>query len=386
MDCQKHLFALDSKVTYLNNAYRGPILTKAASSIQEDLERMKNPFQMSPVDFFTRVDRVKNLFANLIHATSEDIAIIPSTSYGFAVALSNWTENQGKKAVTVSDEFPSGYFSAKRWSEENHGQLIVVSPEEGETSLGPVWNQRILDSIDQETGVVLLSSVHWMNGTKFDLKEIGKKCREVGALFIVDGTQSVGMMPMDVEEFQIDALICATYKWMLGPYSLALGYFGKRLQNGKPLEESWMNRTNSRNFSSLTDYQPEYISGAGRFDVGETSHFLTLPILEESLKQILSWQPENMQAYARTLKVSLLDFQQKWGLGLDLGGFSSDHLFALPLPKGIVVDQVKSALEKEQIYVSVRGTALRVSINVFNESKDIEKLTHVLGEVYASII
>ncbi|MCB0621142.1 MAG: aminotransferase class V-fold PLP-dependent enzyme, partial [Saprospiraceae bacterium] len=78
------------------------------------------------------------------------------------------------------------------------------------------WNQRILEQIDDRTSVVLLSSAHWMNGLRFDLKAIGQRCREVGAKFLVDGTQSVGVLPIDVQDLHIDALICATYKWLLG--------------------------------------------------------------------------------------------------------------------------------------------------------------------------
>ena len=49
---------------------------------------------------------------------------------------------------------------------------------------------------------------------------------------VVDGTQSVGALPFDVGQIQPDALICATYKWLLGPYSLGLSYFGPRFDEG----------------------------------------------------------------------------------------------------------------------------------------------------------
>ena len=70
-----------------------------------------------------------------------------------------------------------------------------------------------------------MSSIHWMNGTKFKLKEIGERCKKFGAMFIVDGTQSVGALKMDINEYNIDALVCASYKWLFGPYSMGLAYF-----------------------------------------------------------------------------------------------------------------------------------------------------------------
>ncbi len=378
---QKHLFSLDPKVTYLNNAYRGPLLKASEQAALADLEKMRNPHLLKSDDFFTEVEEVKSLFANLVNCPAKQVALIPSTSYGFACVLNNWNPGKGKKAITVTDEFPSGYFSLQRWAEEHESPLVAIGPGPEKEGIGNSWNQRILEEIDSNTGVVLISSVHWMNGVKFDLKQIGERCRAVGACLIVDGTQSVGALPIDVLDCKIDALICATYKWLLGPYSLAMAYFSERFNEGKPLEESWMNRKNSRNFSGLTEYQSDYLAGASRYDVGETSHFLTLPILKKSLEQILAWDPSRMQEYAGVLKQALVGFQANRNLPLEVNEFTANHLFSLPLPAGQDLNQVRSILEKEQISVSVRGSSLRVSINVFNEEKDIDHLIRVLASL-----
>ncbi|TDQ18484.1 selenocysteine lyase/cysteine desulfurase [Algoriphagus boseongensis] len=378
ISCQKHLFSINPEVSYLNNAYRGPLLKSSEKAAQLDLEAMRNPFSIQPIDFFTKVERVKDLFGKLVSCQKDQVAIVPSTSYGFAVALNNWKPIGKRKAIVVKDEFPSGYFSMQRWADENKGILEVIEPSDSSENLGQSWNEKLLTAIDENTAVVLISSVHWMNGVKFDLKAIGEKCRQHGAMFIVDGTQSVGVQPIDVMECKIDALVCATYKWMLGPYSLALAYFGEKLEGGKPLEESWMNRTNSKNFSGLTNYQAEFLPHANRFDVGEVSHFVLMPMLEKSLAQILEWNPQNIQIYVRRLKSQLASFQNEQGLSLDMGDFSSNHLFSLPLKKGIFPASIRDLLEKNQIYVSLRGDSLRVSLNVFNEERDIQRLLEVL--------
>ena len=378
ISCQKHLFSLAEDVSYLNNAYRGPVLKSSEQAAMEDLQRMRNPQRIAPDDFFKGVKKVKGLFSQLIGSASDEVAIIPSTSYGFAIALSNWKVAKGKKAITVEDEFPSGYFSINRWANENDATLKVIQRPEGSEAKNERWNQEVLDAIDENTAVVLISSVHWMSGCRFDLEAIGVKCKEVGACFIVDGTQSVGAMPIDVKACQIDALICATYKWLLGPYSLGIAYFSSTFDQGKPLEESWMNRTNSQTFSSLTDYQEKYLPQANRFDVGETSHFVLMPMLEQSLIQILDWTPELIQTYDFELKKSLADFQESIGLGMDMSSYSSNHLFELPLKAGLNPLDLKEVLEQEKVIVSVRGKSLRVSINLFNNQKDIGQLIKVL--------
>ncbi|MDN3203309.1 aminotransferase class V-fold PLP-dependent enzyme [Algoriphagus sediminis] len=381
LTCQNSLFQLDPDVTYLNNAYRGPILKSSEEAAIEDLKKMRNPFSQNPEDFFTTVNSVKALFSQMVGSSADDIALIPSTSYGFACALSNWNNARGKNAITVRDEFPSGYFSLKRWAEENDSQLVIIDPDPEANNPGKSWNERLLEAINEETGVVLISSVHWMNGVKFDLKAIGERCQEVGACFVVDGTQSVGAMPIDVKEFKIDALICASYKWLLGPYSLAISYFSDKFKDGKPLEESWMNRTNSHIFSELTNYQEEFLPGANRFNVGETSYFVLLPMLEKALEQLSEWTAYGIQEYAGSLKKELIDFQQVRGLDLEFGPFSANHLFALPLPEGINPKEIKANLDAQKVFVSVRGQSLRVSINVFNDKSDIDRLKEVLYSV-----
>lgn len=160
LNCQKGLFSLDPEVTYLNNAYRGPLLKKAELAALEDLSRMRNPHLIKSEDFFERVDRVKALFGDLVHCAKSQVAVIPSTSYGFAATLNNLESQAGKKAITVRDEFPSGYFSLKRWAFENRGSLVVIEPEAGTDCMGKTWNERLLEAIDPDTGVVLISSVH----------------------------------------------------------------------------------------------------------------------------------------------------------------------------------------------------------------------------------
>jgi selenocysteine lyase/cysteine desulfurase len=125
---QKHLFSLDPGITYLNNAYRGPMLKSSEEAAIQDLVKMRSPHQLKPEDFFSGVEVVNSLFAKLVKCTPAQVAVIPSTSYGFACVLNNWNPGKGKKAITVTDEFPSGYFSLKRWADEHDAPLVSVGP------------------------------------------------------------------------------------------------------------------------------------------------------------------------------------------------------------------------------------------------------------------
>ena len=114
----------------------------------------------------------------------------------------------------------------------------------------------------------------------------------MGAALVVDGTQSVGAMPFDVARIQPDALIAATYKWLMGPYSMGFAYLGPRFDGGEPLEETWIGRAGSENFKELVHYRDDYQPGAIRYDVGERTNFALMPMTIAALEQVLDWQPE----------------------------------------------------------------------------------------------
>ena len=142
---------------------------------------------------------------------------------------------------------------------------------------GEGWTERILDCIDSATVAVAMGTVHWTDGTRFDVRAVPERTSAVGAALILDGTQTVGAVPIDVKALDPDALIVAAYKWLLGPYSLSLAWFGECYLDGVPLEEAWIGRRGSENFAGLVDYVDEYQPGALRFDVGQRSNFALMP-------------------------------------------------------------------------------------------------------------
>jgi selenocysteine lyase/cysteine desulfurase len=245
---------------------------------------------------------------------------------------------------------------------------------------GRDWNERILEAISADTAFVVMASVHWMNGTKFDLENIGNRCREVGARLIVDGSQSVGALPMDVKKYKIDALICAAYKWLMGPYSTALSFIHSDFNQGIPLEESWMTRTNAERFDRLTQYVDTYKPGATRFDVGQSSNFISMPMLDEALGQILDWGVDNIQEYGRKLGEPLIHYFLQKEAQIDDDDHRAHHLMGLQLPALTNGEALVNELQSRNVYVSLRGSNIRISINVFNDESDVSELIAALDK------
>jgi selenocysteine lyase/cysteine desulfurase len=379
MKCQKQLFQLPDGIHYLNCAYMSPLLKSVEEKGIEGLRMKRNPVAIQPADFFTAAVGVRQKFARMVQCEPSQVAIMPSVSYGMNSVIRNIPYRKGQHALTLSEEFPSCYYTAKRWCTDHGAVLRVIARNDAIPRRGREWNERILESIGHDTAFVVMASVHWMNGTRFDLEKIGARCREVGARLIVDGSQSVGALPMDVNHDHIDGLICAGYKWLMGPYSSALSYIHKDFNDGIPLEESWMTRPNAELFNSLTRYVEGYKPGAVRFDVGQSSNFISLPMIDEALKQLLEWGVDQIQEYARRLGEPLVGYFRERGTPVDEQAYRAHHLMGLQLPAGTDGEALLNELRTRNVYVSLRGNNIRISLNVFNTEEDVRELIAALA-------
>jgi selenocysteine lyase/cysteine desulfurase len=390
LNSQKHLFALPDGIHYINCATRAPASQAVEQAGHDALRQHANPFGLRPDDFFSGAIRVRSLFSELINNDDpERIAIIPSVSYGMAIVARNLARKpgirRGQRIVLVDSEFPSDVYAWDQVCQEL-GLTITVVAMPAETPRGPRWNEQLLDAIGPDTALVVAPPTHWMFGVRFDLEAIGQRAREVGAWLAVDGTQAVGALPFDLQTVQPDALICAGYKWLMGPYSLGLAYFGPAFDDGIPLEESWMNRLNSNQFHRLMERQPAYGPKAFRYNVGEATHFIQMPMLEAALTQLLDWQPARIQTYCAELMVPAWPALEQLGCYVEPEAGAqgrSNHLVGLWLPEWAEPMAVQQALQAENVSVSARARVLRIAPHLYNTAEDADALVRVLTAVLA---
>lgn len=372
--CQKDCFSLPPDLHYLNCAYMSPLSKTVEEAGIRGIQRKRVPAHIGPEDFFAESDEARRLFARLIHGDARRVALIPAASYGLATVARNTPVGKGQNLVILHEQFPSNVYSWRRLADETGATVRTVPPPGSPEDRGRRWNTRVLEAIDRDTAVVALPHVHWADGTRFDLAAIGARAREVGAAFIVDGTQSVGALPFDVREIRPDALVCAGYKWLMGPYGLGLAYYGPRYDDGVPLEENWIGRKGSRNFSGLVAYEEAYEPGAVRYDVGERSNFTLVPMLVAGLRQVLDWDPGAIQAYCAALTAPALDEARRLGFRVEDAAWRGAHLFGLRAPADLRIDTLRETLEAHRVSVSVRGTAVRISPHVYNDEDDVAAL------------
>ncbi|MEM1269343.1 MAG: aminotransferase class V-fold PLP-dependent enzyme [Bacteroidota bacterium] len=374
LECQRHLFDLPNDTHFLNAAYMTPLLHAAREAGIEGLDAKRQPWHLTVLDFFEPAQRIRKQFARLIGVPDwERVAIVPAASYGLSTVAHNVMLRSGQTVVGVGEQFPSNVYPWKRLCEESEATLQLIPA-------GPRANERILDAITPATALVAMPHVHWATGAVYNLQRIGKRAREVGTMVVIDGTQSIGALPFDARSVGADAVVCAGYKWLMGPYSVGVAYLGPAFDEGIPLEENWIGRKDSDQFGGLVDYQPAYGPGAVRYDVGERSNFALLPVLEAGLEHVLAWQPKRIQSYVDTLFTpARLDRLAELGCHIAPRSQRAAHLFGIGLPEHTSPADVAGKLRERNVHVSVRGRSLRVSPHVYNTPADVDALIDALS-------
>lgn len=373
--CQRHLFDIPDDVAYLNCAYMSPLMKPALEAGTAALNRKAQPWQITPDQFFTGSEEFRATAAQFLDCAADCVAIVPSASYGIATAARNLPVNEGQSILVLEEQFPSNYYAWQRLAEDNGASLRIVPwPEDND------WTAAVLNSLNPDVAIAALPHVQWTSGGRLDLVRIGEACRKLGAALVLDLTQSLGALPFSVRDVQPDFAVAASYKWLLGPYSVGLLYVAPKWQGGTPLEENWIQRANASDFASLIPYTETYDAGARRFDMGERSNFALLPAALRAMKQLLEWEVAQISGAIGVLNRQLAEAATNLGFSAPAEPLRAPHYLALRR-KGAISKEFPEMLAREKVFVSVRGSSIRVTPHIYNTMEDCDRFVACLRRV-----
>lgn len=374
---QAHLFTLDPAVTYLNCAYKSPLLRTVEQAGLDGIRLNEQPWNLGAEMFFEQCEQFRPLAGKLIGCDHNHIAIIPSASYGLAVAARNLEPRveAGQNILVLAEEFPSNYYVWKNLADRKGLTITTVAqPADGD------WTKAVLAAINKKTVIIALPNCHWTDGTLVDLAAIRQAIGKPGdhaPYLVLDLTQSLGALPFDVSAIEPDFMVAATYKWAMCPYGMGVLYVADHFLNGEPIEYNWVNRNRSENLARLVEYCDEYQPGARRYDAGERSNPILLPMAIAAFKQLLEWGVERTHATIHQLTTRLLEQTSSLPLTTVDSNFSAGHMIGLRLQERWP-DALRDKMREANIHVSYRGTGMRISPHLYNDAADIDKLADFL--------
>jgi selenocysteine lyase/cysteine desulfurase len=387
LTCQRDLFAIPPGETYLNAAYMGPMPRAVLAAGERALALRAMPAVIAPRDFFEPAERTRTLCARIVGADPERVAFVTTVAAGMAVVAANLAPRAGANVVVLGEQFPSNVYPWRRWRAQGVAVRTVAAPAADARDRDAwrrrcrAWNDAVVAAIDADTLLVALEQAHWTDGTLFDLPRIGARARTVGAAFVVDGTQTAGAMPLDVDAFAPDALVVHAYKSMLANYGLGFAVYGERFADGRPTEESWLMRHGAEDFARLVDYQDGYAPGMRRYDTSTRSNPILVGMLEAACRLLLEWRPERVRPYLLGIAEPAVARLRAAGFGVADDDLRAANLFGVALPPGLQPEAVRAALAERRIHVSVRGASVRVAPHVCNDEADLMRLADALAGI-----
>ena len=209
------------------------------------------------------------------------------------------------------------------------------------------------------------------------MEKVSAALRRQGAKFLIDATQSAGVLAMDIKRLDPDFVIFPTYKWLIGPYGRAFLYVAKRHQDGVPLEQISVARRNVRAENDVYFTDISYVPDARRFDMGERDHFISMEMASIGMEMMADWGAaaiaerlqmltERIAAGLRGTSVNLLD-----------PCFRAPHILSLGFDNGMPAGLIED-LAAEGVYVAPRLGRMRISPHVYNDEVDVDRLVTAL--------
>ncbi len=371
---RRELFDVPDEVAYFNAASLSPVLRSVREAGESALRRRARPWAIGEADWFTDVERLRTLAGRLVGGDADGIALVPATSYGFGVAAANLPLEAGQQILVLADEYPSGVYTWRRVAERTGAGIRTVTRSAGQT-----WTEAVLAAIDERVGIVSVPNVHWTDGGLVDLEQVAARTHAAGARLVVDASQSLGVMPLDVAALRPDFVVSVGYKWLLGPFGRGYLWVAEEHREGRPLEENWILRAGSDDFARLVDYRDEYLPGARRYDQGARTLFELTPMAVAALEQVLAWGPPRIAAALAAVTAGIETRIAAAGVGVTASQPRGPHLLGLRVPAG-ATERVTAALKDANCFVARRGDKIRVSPHLHVTQADVDRLVTILVE------
>jgi selenocysteine lyase/cysteine desulfurase len=376
LNSQRELFDVPRDICYLNAASYSPLPLKTIQAGRAAVLRKGRPWTLPASFANAQHERARAAAARLINAESSDIALIPSVGYGVSTAAKLLTIPRGSRVIVLENDHSSPVLEWHARADAQGFAIETVSqPDDGD------WTSAVLAVIERRgaprLALASISSVHWSDGGLLDLDAISGVLKRQGAVFLVDATHHVGVLPFDVKRLDPDFVIFPTYKWLIGPYGRAFMYAAKRHQGGVPLEQTSSGRravrSDQRPYFADLRYQPD----ARRFDMGERDHFISVEMAAIGMEMMADWGTDAVVGRLKMLTERIEQGLRGAGVGAPDRRFRAPHILSLALAGGVPPELI-AGLAEEDVYVAPRLGRMRISPHVYNDETDADRFVAAL--------
>jgi selenocysteine lyase/cysteine desulfurase len=360
-------FPIFKSKIFLNSCSQGALSEAVEASLLAHIRSWHE--QGSPWDrWVEEYENARATFARFIGAEQDEVAVVPSASAGINSIASALHFGKRRKVVMGEFEFPT------------MGQIWLAQRSRGaeveflEAENGRICAECYAHAIDEQTLIVPVTQVCFMNGFRSDVPSIVKEAHERGALVMLDGYQDCGTRPIDVKGLGVDFYVTGALKYLLCPSGIAFLYVRRDLiRSLTPTVTGWFAQQNPFSFD-VKHFEPA--STARRFEAGSPPlpNVYCIPAALSLLEGVgYAVVAEHIQTLSRALIDGARNLEIKIKTPLDSVG----PLVVLRMKDAEAMVQKMAA---SNIVVSNRMDGLRVSFHLYNTFNDVRAVLDLLKQ------
>ncbi|NIM00219.1 MAG: aminotransferase class V-fold PLP-dependent enzyme [Acidobacteria bacterium] len=369
-------FDLDAGSIWLNTAHQGALPRVAAQAAREAVEWKLEPSRLTAERFVAVPDRVRRGAARWIAADPADVFLTNGASLGLHEIAQAVRLEAGDDVLLMHGDFPSNVLPWLAHRERG------VSVRRARPAGRVLEVEEIRRELRPKTRIVCLSWVHSFSGWTLDIERIGELCRDAGARLIVNVSQGLGARPFDVRHTPVDALVCAGWKWLCGPYGVGFGWLRPEFRAElRPTQRYWLSHQTAEDLGSDRDPADEDpIDTIRRFDLFGTANFFNFHAWGAALDYLLEQGPQAIEEHDRGLVRRLID-------GLPAGyrtisPAADERRSTLVLfghrdtPRN---EAIHAGLVNDGIHTAFRRGTIRIAPHLYNDETQVDRLLERLA-------
>ncbi len=361
----------------MNACSQGPLTERA----EEAMESFMDSWRRRSMDWerwLGQVEEARSLFADLVGAEPDEIALASSVSAAANSVASALDFDEGRDGVAVTEaEFPS---VAHVWLARRRDGVRVDWIPADEEGIRPREYERL---VDEQTLVVSACHAHYETGFVQDLGAVADRVHDAGALLFVDAYQSAGTRAIDVKETGVDFLASGCQKFLMGAAGIAFLYVSPRLVDRlEPRDTGWFGRRDPFAFDPETlDWAPD----ASRFEVG-TPPVPSAYLARAGMEVIDEVGPGAIRDWTRRLGRRLLEGGRHRGLE-PVGPedpAQRNPTTAFRCPEGTEAAAVGQRLRERGVIAAPRGRVVRLTPHFYSSRADVDRALDALAGAMAA--
>jgi cysteine desulfurase/selenocysteine lyase len=368
----RSLFPITNSSVYLNHAAVSPLPTPTVEAIESQLRDVRDNGSVNFRSWIAIKDRARSLLAELLGARPEQVAFMRNTSDSLSTVANGIDWRAGQNVVTFRQEFPANIYPWLRLRDAFGIEVRMCEEHDSRVDMEELENL-----VDENTRVIAISHVQYASGFRADLERLARIARRRDALLVVDVIQSLGVLPLNVEDELVDVAAGASHKWLLGPEGVGYLYLSDRARERiQPTLVGWVSVPNPEDYNN---FEQEWNTGTLAWETG-TGPASLIHGVNASLELLKDTRVERIAAYLETLTDFLCEKLKSKGYRVisarDVG--QKSQIVCIQHQGELSAMQLYGQLKSRNIITAPRGQGLRIAPHFYNSFEEIDELVAAL--------